>query len=112
MRAWLGVLGAPLAWTGQHVAGFALAEADCSAVVSVDLDAWTTALTIAAAAVAVAAAGASVLAYRDTRDAGDSPPASRIRFLAQIGMTIAPLFLALILMNGIGVLSLPGCRQS
>ena len=46
------------------------------------------------------------------RESGDELPASRIHFLAVIGMMLGVLFLALILMAGIGTLFLPECVQS
>jgi hypothetical protein len=115
MRLWFGLLGAPAAWTLQHVTGYALTEATCGEAGSsgwdVHLDAWTIAVVASAALVAVAAGGAAALTYRATRDAGDEPPAARVRFLAVIGMAIAPLFLAMILMSGLGTLFLDHCRQ-
>jgi hypothetical protein len=116
VRGWLGALaalGAPLAWAAQHVIGFALGDAECgTAGQDLAFGLWTVVVMAAAAAVALAGGGAAVVAYRATRGAGDELPAARIRFLAVIGLAITPLFLALILMNGIGALVLPGCRQS
>ena len=113
MRLWLGVLGAPAAWTAQHVTGYALTEAACGrAGWDVHMDAWTVAVTAAAALVALASGTAAALTYRATRATESSePPAARIRFLAVIGMAIAPLFLAMILMSGLGSVLLVECRQ-
>jgi hypothetical protein len=112
---WFGVLGAPLAWTVQHVAGYALTEATCNvagrAGWNVHMDAWVIVVSAAAAATAVAAGVASVVTYLATRDAGDELPRSRIKFLAIIGMTITPLFLAMIVMSGLGSVLLVQCRQ-
>jgi hypothetical protein len=57
---------------------------------------------------------AAVAAWRATRDAdeSDAPPAGRIHFLSMIGMTIAPLFLAIILMSSAGAIAAVGCTQS
>jgi Mn2+/Fe2+ NRAMP family transporter len=109
VRAWFGLFGAPAAWTVQHVTGYALSEAACDRG-GLDLDAWTIAVTAAAAAVAVLAGVAALATYRAT-PSGDEPPASRVRFLAILGMTVAPLFLAIILMSGIGVTVLVDCHQ-
>jgi hypothetical protein len=112
MRLWLGVFGAPGAWALQHVSGYALTEATCGdAGWHVNLDAWTIAVSAGAALVAVAAGTAAALTYRATRAAGEEPPVARIRFLAVIGIAIAPLFLAMILMSGLGTLFLDHCRQ-
>ena len=64
----------------------------------------------------IAAVGglAALAAWRATRDADDddAPPAGRIHFLAVIGLTITPLFLAIIVMSGAGAIVLDGCVQS
>ena len=113
---WLGVFGAPAAWTIQHVTGFALTEARCREAASggwsLNMDAWTIVVSAAAAAVAVAALIAAVVTFRATRGAESEPPRGRIHFLAAIGITIAPLFLAMILMSGLGAIFLPECVQS
>jgi hypothetical protein len=54
---------------------------------------------------------ASLAVLRATRDGGSDPPASRIRFLAIIGLSTAPLFLLIILMSGTGSVALGGCHQ-
>ena len=107
---WFGVLGAPSAWAVQHLTGYALSEAGCQR--DLHVDPWTIAVTAIAAAIAVLATAASVIVWRATRDAGDAPPAGRVHFMAVIGMTGAPLFLALVLMSGIGAVVLEGCVQS
>ena len=116
MRPWFGVFGAPSAWAMQHVTGYALTEATCSEAAQsmgwdVHLDAWTVAISAAAALVAVASGIAALATYRATRAAGEEPPAARVRFLAVVGIAIVPLFLAMILMSGLGVLFLDPCRQ-
>jgi hypothetical protein len=113
LLVWFGVLGAPAAWAIQHVAGFGVGQAACSrARLGVAVDPWTIGLTAGAAAIAVLAGLAAVVTWRATRDAGEEPPASRVHFLAVIGMTLTPLFLAIILMSGIGAVSLGACHQS
>lgn len=114
---WFGVFGAPFAWTIQHISGFALSEATCDEAGrtwDVHSDTWTLAITGAAAAAAVAAGIAAVLTYRANRgtDSHGDPPGGRYYFLSIIGMTITPLFFAMILMSGLGSALLTGCRQS
>jgi hypothetical protein len=75
------------------------------------MDAWTLAVTVAAAVVAVAAIAAAIVTFRATRGA-EEPPAARIHFLAVIGITVGPLFLAMIVMSGLGAIFLPQCVQS
>ena len=112
---WFGVFGAPFAWAVQHVTGFGLSQAACSIAGQrhgVALDAWTIVVTAVAAALAVLAELSAIAVFRATRDAGDEPPGSRIHFLSVIGITISPLFLAIILMSGLGSVFLANCHQS
>jgi hypothetical protein len=109
---WLGVLGAPFAWAVQHIVGWALSEARCDeAHTGIAFDPVVAVVAGAAALVAVAGGVASLLAFRATREAESEPPQARVKFLAVIGMTLTPLFFALILMNGFGAVLLPVCRQ-
>ena len=117
--AWLGVLGPPFAWALQHVAGFSVSLADCPDNTRgpgwhVPVDALTIALGAAAAVVALLCGAAAIAAWRTTRDAeeSDAPPAGRIHFLAMIGITITPLFLAMIAMSSAGAIAAQGCTQS
>ena len=115
MRVWFGVLGAPVAWALQLVSGYALTEATCGeagrAGWDVHLDAWSTAVFAAATLVAMAAGVTSLVTFRATRGAGEELPPARIHFLAVIGIAITPLFLAMILMSGLGSVLLDQCRQ-
>jgi hypothetical protein len=111
---WFGVLGAPFAWTLQHVAGFAITVAACNAAGArwdLPVDGLTIAVTATAAAVAVLAEASALHVYRVTRDAGDHPPASRVHFLSIVGLAVGPLFLAMVLMSGLGATVLPNCQQ-
>jgi hypothetical protein len=117
LLSWFGVFGAPAAWTLQHVFGMGLTLAACGragGTWDIAVDGVTTVLTAAAAVVAALAAVSAVLAFRATRGIEEdaAPPRGRIFFMAIVGMTVAPLFLAIILMSGSGVLSLTLCRQS
>jgi ubiquinol-cytochrome c reductase cytochrome c subunit len=117
--AWFAVLGPPFAWAVQHVTGYALGLADCPDNTrgpgwSVPVDGVTIAIGAVAALVAAAGGMAAVAAYRATRDADDddAPPAGRIHFLSLIGMTITPLFLAMIVMSSAGAVAASGCAQA
>jgi hypothetical protein len=119
LLAWVGALGPPFVWAGQHVAGLALGLADCPDNTvgpgwSVPVNAATIVVGGAAATLAVLCGLAAVVAWRATRDADDTdaPPAGRTHFLAVIGMTITPLFLAMILMSSAGAIAAQGCVQS
>jgi hypothetical protein len=119
--SWFGLLGAPSAWVLQFLVGYGATEAACSeagARWGVAVDGITVVATALGATVAVLAELAAISVWRDTRAAEGSggseepPPRGRIHFLATVGIVIAPLFLAIILMSGLGVIILPECRQS
>jgi hypothetical protein len=117
--AWLGVLGPPFVWALQHVAGYSVGLADCPDNTrgpgwNVPVDALTIAIGGAAAIISALCGLAAVAAWRAARDAdeSDAPPAGRIHFLAMIGMTITPLFLAMIAMSSAGAVAAHGCTQS
>ena len=111
---WFGLLGAPFAWTLQHVFGFGLTQAACNLASqqwSVPVDSLTLVATIAATVIVVLAGAAAVAAYVATRDAGTEIPGARVHFLATVGIVITPIFLCIVLMSGISVLVLPECHQ-
>jgi hypothetical protein len=117
--AWAGALGPPFAWAAQHIAGYALGLADCPDNTAgpgwhVAVNGLTIVVGTVAATIAVLCGLAAVAAWRATRDADDSdaPPAGRVHFLAVIGMTITPLFLAIIVMSSAGAIAANGCVQS
>jgi hypothetical protein len=118
--SWFGLLGAPAVWTLMHVLGYGLTEARCNPIGSgkVTLDGWTVALMAVAAVIAVLAGVAALAVFLRTREvkgvggSEEPPPKGRLHFLAVVGMAISPLFLAIILMDGLGVVLLPDCTQS
>jgi len=112
---WFAVLGAPGAYAVQLGLGYWLAEAACSPTGGqwgISLSAWAIVVTAAAALVAIAAGLTSIWLYRRTGDRHKPPPAGRIAFLAAVGMAVSSLFLALILMTGVGVVTFRVCNQS
>jgi hypothetical protein len=118
--SWFGLLGAPLAWTLQFLFGFTLTQAACNEAGTqwgVPVEDATIAATVVAAVIAVLAGLAAVAVFRETRHArgsgGDEeqPPLGRVHFLATIGVAISPLFLFIIVMNGVGVVALSNCHQ-
>ena len=114
---WFGVLGAPAAWVTQFLVGLALSEAACNPpgetrAVSVEL--IVTLVSAVALAVALLAAASALAVFRATRSAWEessAPPAGRIHFLAIVGLIVAPMMLAIIVLNGIGLIVLDPCRQ-
>jgi hypothetical protein len=121
LLSWFGLLGAPLAWTLQFLFGLTLSEAACNEAGTrwdVPVDGPTVAATVAAAIIAVLAGLAALAAFRETRHARgkggaeEEPPLGRVHFLATVGVVISPLFLFIIVMNGVGVAVLANCQQS
>jgi hypothetical protein len=121
LLTWFGVLGAPFAWTLQFLFGFTVSEAACNEAGTrwgVAVDGLTVAATAAAAAVAVLAGLSAVAVFRETRQAEgeggaqEKPQLGRVHFLATVGVAISPLFLFIIVMNGVGVAVLANCHQS
>lgn len=111
--AWFGWSGAPAAWALLHVFGFGVTEAACGApgtTFSLPVDSLALATTISAALIAVAALIAAILAFRATAGA-EALPGERVHFMSVVGLTISPLFLAIILMDGIGTIVLENCHQ-
>jgi heme/copper-type cytochrome/quinol oxidase subunit 2 len=114
---WYAVLGAPVAWALQFWIDYWATEAHCGnpgAHIGADLTTWAVVVGIAALAVAFGALATSIVLFRRTGDTDSKgpPPAGRIRFLAIVGMAIAPLFIAIITMTSAGVLILMPCTQS
>jgi hypothetical protein len=113
---WFGLLGAPFAWTLQHVTGVVLTLANCNVVGrtqwQIHLDAWTIAVTAGAVLVTLAAGVAAIATFRRTRDVGSEPPGSRVHFLSIVALTTTPLLLAIMLMSGVGSILQAGCPQS
>jgi hypothetical protein len=115
LLSWYGLLGAPFAWTVFHVAGVGIATGVCSPFGTRgggSVQPATLALTFATLAVAIGGLAAALLVYLSTRgvDEEGAPPLGRIHFLAVVGLAIAPLFIAIILLAGLGGTAL-GCEQ-
>ena len=112
---WYGMFGGPVAWAGQHIAGFGLTLADCHDLTlphrDINYHAWTIVVTTVALVVIAGAGVAAIGAWRLTRGEEELPGA-RIHFLAVVGMAITPLFFIIVLMSGLGALLLPQCVQS
>jgi heme/copper-type cytochrome/quinol oxidase subunit 2 len=114
---WYAVLGAPSAWALQFWIGYWVAQSRCDRpgyATSADLTTWTIVVGAAALAVAFGALATSIALFRRTAGAATEgpPPDGRIKFLAIVGMAVAPLFIAIIAMTSTGVLVLMPCTQA
>jgi hypothetical protein len=118
LLAWVGVVLPPWAWAAQHGFGWVTGTAACpdnrtGAGLSVPVNGITIVLAGAAVALILLGGVSSFFAWRATRenDDSDAPPAGRIHFLSVIGLTISPLFLAIVLMSSAGAIVF-SCRQA
>ena len=113
---WFGVWAAPVAWALQHAAGVMFGLAQCNpngARWQVPLKTWDVLIAGGCAVVAIAGIVAATMAFRGTSDCSEAPPpGSRIHFMAAMALTIGPLFLAIIVLNGLGTGLNDLCRQS
>jgi hypothetical protein len=117
--AWAGALGPPFAWAAQHITGYTIGLADCPDGTvgpgwKVPVDPLTIVVSGVAALFAIAGGLAAFAAWRMSREAdeSDAPPAGLVHFLSVIGLTITPLFLAMIVMSAAGAILADGCQQS
>jgi hypothetical protein len=113
---WAGLFAAPLSWAAQHVFNFGVATASCSPGGrgwGVPVGTWVAIATAVAGALTLAGLTAAVLTLLAVRGAGDEapPPEGRIYFLSICGIVISPIFLAIILMDGIATQLLTNCQQ-
>ena len=114
---WFGFAGAALAWTGQHVVGFGVTQAECSAGGlhwGIGNDAWQLTLLAVGGVVVLAAEAAAVVVFLRTRETGadDPPPLGRMHFLAAAALVANLLFLAAMLMDGLASTFATICRGS
>jgi hypothetical protein len=110
---WFGFGGGALAWAAQLVVGSESEENRCTQAgirIGVDSHAYTMVATALAGAVALAAIGASLYAFREIQRSGGDRR-GRFVFLATSGLLANAIFLALILLGGIGSLVLDQCVQ-
>jgi hypothetical protein len=123
---WIGVVVAPLAWTGQHIVGYGVGEARCKAGASwgIGYDTWQLAILGAAVVLVLVSEAAAVTVFLATREAnyGDGPagegrwagvvPYTRFHFFATAAMVANILFLTVILLDGLGAVASSLCVQS
>lgn len=123
---WIGVVVAPLAWTGQHVVGYGVGQARCEVGASwgIGYDTWQLAILAAAGLLVVVSEAAAVTVFLATRETnyGDGPagagrwggavPYSRLHFFATAAMVANVLFLTVIFLDGLGSVFTTLCAQS
>jgi hypothetical protein len=124
---WIGVVVAPLAWTGQHVVGYGVGQARCSVAGpawGIGYDTWQLAILVAAALLVLVSEAAAVTVFLATRETnyGDGPagdgrwggavPYTRLHFFATAAMVANVLFFTVIFLDGLGAVFNTLCAQS
>ena len=110
---WFALLGPPLAWAAQLVVGYGVEEADCGKAGehwSLHTTAWEATLLALCGLVGVAGLGTAVALWRGS-ERQEPDPRGRIAFLAVSALLIDGLFLALIVLTGIGTIVLDPCDR-
>jgi hypothetical protein len=114
---WYGLFGAALAWTAQHLVGFGVAYADCldaSRRWGLDPVTWMIVVTAVGLTFGVLAEGAALKVLRDTRqlEYDDAAPLGRQHFFAYAAALGNVLFIALILLDAVGLFATTTCRPA
>jgi hypothetical protein len=123
---WVGVVVAPLAWTGQHVVGYGVGQARCEVGVAwnIGFDSWQIAIVVAACLLILISEAAAIAVFMATREAnyGDGPagegrwggavPHTRIHFFATAAMVANVLFFTVVLLDGLASVFDSLCVQS
>ena len=123
---WIGVVVAPLAWTGQHVVGYGVGEARCKAGAGwgIGYDTWQLAILVAAVLFVLVSEAAAIAVFLATRETnyGDGPPGdgrwggavpdTRLHFFATAAMVANVLFFVVIFLDGLGGVFNTICAQS
>ena len=120
---WFGLFGAPLAWSIQELAGYALIAHACypawqprAALPAGGV--WTLALAVSLTMLLVGLAGGftAYRSWRRTRHEHASPEAhqlevgeDRARFMAISGIIVSAIFLFNLLMNAVTLFVVPAC---
>lgn len=110
-----GIGAAPAAWTAQLTLGYAVGDAACNPAGErwgVDAVLWVGVLTGVAAALAVGGLLAALAVARAVRRGDADDPRERLHWFALGGVLVSGVFLALILLGGIGTAVVDPCRSS
>jgi hypothetical protein len=114
---WVGLFGAAIGWTAQHITGFGVTVAECGAGGSawhLDQTAWQVTLMVVGLLLILLAEAAAVTVLARTWgvEEDDPPPLGRQHFFAMAAATGNVLFFVMILLSGIGTLASTPCQQA
>jgi hypothetical protein len=114
---WFGLLGAALAWTGQHVVGFGVTVARCNVGGGrwgISIHTWELGVMAVSLTIVLLAEAAAIRVLLSTRgvEEDDPPPLGRHHFFAA-GATLANVLFAVAIVLGITATLVNGsCRQA
>jgi hypothetical protein len=114
---WVGLFGAAIGWTTQHITGFGVTVAECGAGGSawhLDRTAWqVTLIVVGLSLIVIAEAAAITVLVRTWGVAEDAaPPLGRQHFFAMAAAVGNVLFFVMVLLSGIGTLVTTPCHQA
>jgi len=114
---WFGLFGAGLVWVAQLVIGFGVTVAACGPAGSgwnLDVDIWQIVLMAIGVPLALLSEAAALAIFLETRGLhhSDPPPWGRRHFFAAAAILGNVLFIAIILLSGIGAIASTPCRGS
>jgi hypothetical protein len=114
---WVGLFGAAIGWTTQHITGFGVTVAECGAGGSawhLDRTAWqVTLIVVGLSLIVIAEAAAITVLVRTWGIAEDAaPPLGRQHFFAMAAAVGNVLFFVMVLLSGIGTLVTTPCHQA
>jgi hypothetical protein len=113
---WVGLFGAAIGWTAQHITGFWVTVAKCAPGGNPTLSQTTAQVTLIAIGEALIllaeAAAITVLLRTWGVDEDGAPPAGRQHFFAIAAAVGNVLFFVAVLLSGIGTLVTTPCQPS
>ncbi|HYY02874.1 MAG TPA: hypothetical protein VE736_03220 [Gaiellaceae bacterium] len=114
---WVGLFGAALGWTAQHITGFGVTVAECGAGSSawhLNGTAWQITLIVVGELLILVAEAAAITVLVRTWgvEEDDAPPLGRQHFFAMAAAVGNVLFFVMVLLSGIGTLVTTPCHQA
>ena len=114
---WVGLFGAAIGWTAQHITGFGVTVAECGAggrAWHLDRTAWQLTLIIVGELLILTAEAAAITVLVRTWgvEEDDAPPLGRQHFFAMAAAVGNVLFFVMVLLSGIGTLVTTPCHQA
>jgi hypothetical protein len=110
-----GLLAAPLAWAAQLVIGYGVGEADCSAAGmrwGLDSTTWELVLVVVTGIVALSGLVVAAGFELELRRGQAADERGRLAFMAAGGVFVSAVFIALIVLGGVGSLYVESCHQA